>query len=135
VMWMAAGAMAGWGMIRYGGGPVSGAIAAAADVPWIDGPIVTSQDLVIGSWMILWIIALGSWTAASRRAPASPAIGALGLVLGASAFIVCLIWAVDYGTVIMPALVAVTTASLPAAGGTAVLSRWGRPANSAADRQ
>jgi hypothetical protein len=117
VTWMSAGAMAAWGMIHYGGGPVSGTIAAAADLPWLNNPIVTSQDLVIGSWMILWIIALGSWTAASRRAPESPAIGALGLVLGVSALIVCLTWAIEYGTVMMPMLIAATTAALPATGG------------------
>jgi hypothetical protein len=128
VMWMSAGAMAGWGMIHYGGGPVSGTIAAAADLPWLNNPIVTSQDLVIGSWMILWIIAMGSWAAASRRAPESRAIGTLGIVLGLGACMVCLTWAIEYGTVIMPVLVAATTATLPVTGGAVVLSRWGRTA-------
>jgi hypothetical protein len=132
VMWISAGAMAGWGMIHYGGGPVSGTVAAAADLPWLDNPIVTSQDLVIGSWMILWIIAMGSWAAASRRAPDSRVIGALGLVLGVSALIVCVTWAIEYGAVIMPIFVAATAAALPVTGAAVVLSRWGRTATVAA---
>jgi hypothetical protein len=131
-IWVSAGALAGWGMAHYGAGPVSGTIAAAADLPWLSNPIVTSQDLVIGSWMVLWIIALGSWTAASRRAPDSRAIGVLGVVLGAGAVIACLTWAIEYGTVVMPLLVAATTAALPAAGGAVALARRGRTATVAA---
>jgi hypothetical protein len=122
-MWLIGGGAGIYGMMRYGTGPVSGAIAAAADMPWIQNEILTTQDLVLGSGIVLWVVSVAAWTAAARRAGTDPTIGWLGVALGAGSVLACALWVLDYGYFLAPVLIALSTAALPLVGGMWMLRR------------
>lgn len=122
-MWLIAGTMAILGMFRYSSGPVSGAIAAAADLPWLDNEILTTQDLVLGSGIILWIISVILWTRAARRPQKDRSVAIIGIVMGNGSLLACLLWVIDYGYLLAPILVGVSTAMVPLGGGVVLLRR------------
>jgi hypothetical protein len=122
-MWAGAGALGVVGMLRYGGGPVAGNIAVAADLPWIPGPILTTQDLFLGACIGLWAFSVGAWSRAARIAPEDRSVARLGILLGGGAILAAGIWAVEYGSWVVPALVAVGSSALPLLGGILILRR------------
>ena len=122
-MWAGAGTVGVAGMLRYGGGPVAGNIALAADLPWIPGPILTTQDLLLGAYMGLWAFSVGAWSRAARSAPEDRSVARLGILLGGGSILAAGIWAVEYGSWVVPALVAVGSSALPLLCGILILRR------------
>lgn len=57
-------ALAVAGMLRYGGGPLEGLIAAMADLPVSGGPYGSRDALVLGLVMLAWLAAIGAWVRA-----------------------------------------------------------------------
>ncbi len=129
-LWLAASALAGWGMLRYGGGPAGGIIAVGADLPWIPNAILTTQDLIFLLLMLLWLLSVALWTGAARRgrsreAPERLRVGLAGVVLGAGSFLAATVWAAEYGLILVPALVGAAAAAVPLAGGIRLLRPHG----------
>lgn len=131
LLWVLAAGLAGWGMLRYGGGPAVGTLAATADLPSTNNVIMTTHSVITVGFILLWIACTGLWTASARRAgtpEARRAAGWLGLALGGSALVACAAWAIEYGTVLAPLLTFLAAATLPLGGAARLLRRGVRPA-------
>lgn len=131
LLWGVSALLAAWGMLRYGGGPVVGTLAATADLPSTNNVIMTTHSVIVVAFIAHWITCVGMWTGAARRAredASRRAAARLGLVLGASAVVACLSWALEYGTVLAPLLTGLAAALLPLAGGAWMLARLRAPA-------
>lgn len=102
--WLLAGAIAIPTMLVYGGGPIQALVAAAARLPWIPGPILTTQDVLTLALVALWAAALVRWGAACRAAPAArgPVLFAFALALTAIAG--GLAWALSTPARVVPLL-------------------------------
>lgn len=122
-MWLVAAGLAALGTARYGGGPVAGSVAATADLPATGHEIFTTHSALFALLLLAWLAAVGTWTAAGRRAPADARTGWLGIGLGASALVAALVWGIEYGYVAVPALLGVVAAALPIVGGVVMLRR------------
>jgi hypothetical protein len=126
-LWIVAAGLAMWGMLRYGGGPTGGVIGVGADLPWLRNPILTTQDLAFVLLMVLWLVSLAGWTGAARRARVTAApkrrrVGVVGIALGVGSLLAAGVWAVEYGLLLVPFLLAAAAAAVPLAGGIHLLA-------------
>ncbi len=89
--WVAAGAMSVVGMVRFGGGPIVGNLAATASLPGAFGPLFNTHSLLMLGLMALWISGYAFLAGARRRGHdgwQDGAVYAVGpLVVGTSMFL------------------------------------------------
>jgi hypothetical protein len=106
------------GMSAYGGNPVEG-LVGAAPMEWIpEGPFAGKLATVMIAASVLWAAALLLWARAGALAwqEGSRLVAAAGLILGLTALSFGYLFAVTYGSLPVPAVLAVLLGALPLLG-------------------
>lgn len=94
------------GALRYGADPVTGMMAAMADVALPGGPFGSRAALAMGALLLAWCGAVGSWIrAVATQRPGS--VRVVGSALGAISLVGGLAMGIAYGALAVPGVLGV----------------------------